>query len=92
LKIVHVTLLRAQDICGSSVKLPAGWKAATSLEVAAQEGSTVRCQPVTKAAHAASRPLRGRPFGTAGTHRKRSWTVKTPAERLSQWSRESKRL
>jgi hypothetical protein len=35
------------------VKLPAGWKAATSLEVAAQEGSTVRCQPVTKAAHAA---------------------------------------
>jgi hypothetical protein len=38
------------------VKLPAGWKAATSLEVAAQEGSTVRCQPVTKAAHAASGP------------------------------------
>ncbi len=30
-----------------SVKFPAGWKAATALEVAMQEGSTVRYKPVT---------------------------------------------
>lgn len=30
-----------------SVKYPAGWKAATALEVASQEGSTVRYQPVS---------------------------------------------
>jgi predicted metalloprotease with PDZ domain len=36
-----------QITVAASVKFPAGWKAATALEVAVEEGSTVRYQPVT---------------------------------------------